>query len=108
MTPSSGLGAGTARAEGEIGAIPEAVRRDEEARGPRLQRHLDPLDPKGLFDPRRQLDRLEDLLRDLHVESPPEDAAELLLDVHLLESDLAALALLLHHAVHDPPGLVGR
>jgi hypothetical protein len=37
----------------------------------------------------------------LHVESPPEDASELLLDVHLGERDLAALALLLHHAVHD-------
>src|SRR6185436_2584753 len=104
---ASGLRGGAAGAEVEIGAVPEAVRRDAEAGGPRLQRHLDALDLERLFDAGRELDGLEDLLRDLHVESLPEDASELLLDVHLAESDLAALALLLHHAVHDAPGLVG-
>jgi hypothetical protein len=52
------------------------------------------------------VDRAQELLRYLHVEAAADDGGQLGLDVDLVEGDLAAGALVLHHLVHHRPGLV--
>jgi hypothetical protein len=61
---------------------------------------------RGLPDAGGKRHRLQDLLRDLDVEAAAQDAAELLLEVHLVERHLAAQPLLLYDAVDDRPGLL--